>query len=68
MKTIMIITHTTKIEWLVRDEISTIASGTDLLKSVNGDYDSLLSNAVNRAASFLNTPANEIDFIFRKGR
>ena len=68
METILIIMHTNRIEWLVRDTLSTVASGTDLLNGslseAHGDYDTLLSNVVNHAHQFCKT--TDVDFIFRK--
>ena len=69
MSTILIIMHSNRIEWLVRDDLSTYASGTDLLNGpfggTNGDYDSLLSNVVNHCHQ-LCKDKSDIDFIFRK--
>jgi len=65
MNTVLIIMRKNSVEFVVRDAISIIASGTDTLKSTNGDYDSLLSNIVNVANNHCSMPTT--DFIFRKG-
>jgi len=64
METILIIMHKYRIEWVVRDQTSTIASGSDPLSSTNGYYDSLLSNVVNHCHSLCKT--KDVDFIFRR--
>lgn len=65
MQTVMIICYPNRVVWAVRDSISTIASGSDLLKEFNGDYDSLMSCSVTRAAQFV-TCKEAPEYIFRK--
>lgn len=65
MSTILIIMRKTHIAWLVRDELSTYASGSDPLTSTNGCYDSLLSNVINHCHE-LCRDKSDIDFIIRR--
>lgn len=70
METILVICKQNKIIWGVyrKDSPDTeaveVASGTDLLTSTNGDYDSLLSNVVNHCHDL--TVTGDVDFIFRR--
>ena len=70
METVLLLTKPNRIVWGVyrKDSPDTdsveVASGTDLLTSTNGDYDSLLSNVVNHCHDF--TTTDDVDFIFRK--
>lgn len=55
------------ISWLLRDEISTISSGTELLTSTYGDYDALLSNVVSYVSKLATRQGKVVqEFIFRK--
>lgn len=65
METILLLCKHNRIIWGVyHDTKGQVATGTDLLTSTNGDYDSLLSNVVNHCHEF--TVTDDVDFIFRK--
>ena len=66
MSTIIVIMHNASIEWLVRDDLSTYASGRNLLSTANGDYSSLLSNVINHCHD-LAYDRNNVHFILRRG-
>lgn len=66
MITIIVITYNASIEWLVRDDLGTYASGRNLLSTANGDYSSLLSNVINHCYDLAQNK-NDVHFILKRG-
>ena len=64
--TILIIMNRANVQYLVRDSLSTYASGGNPLAHCGGDYDSLLSNTLNHAISLCRNKEN-MEIICRKG-